>query len=105
MAQQKQISDATLKLLAYWRAALADSCLSHPSIPKGCEPIQIGKSDTGWRVAQAPEDWVKAAFAASKVNKGDDGDTRKPIPLLLLPALLVPASSHGIKRGGGDLED
>lgn len=106
MAQQKQISATTLALLAYWRAALADSCLSHPVIPKDCEPIQIGQDSHGrWRVTDAPDDWIESTFAASKMNKAEDGDVRKPIPLLLIPALLVPENVHGIKRRGAESED
>jgi hypothetical protein len=105
MAQQKQISDTTLALLAYWRAALAHSCLFHPAIPKDCEQIQIGQNDNGmWRVTEAPKDWIESTFSASKMNKAEDGDVRKPIPLLLIPALLVPESVHGIKRGGAESE-
>lgn len=106
MAQQKQISNTTLALLAYWRAALADSCLSHPTIPEDCEPIQIGQSENGmWRVTEAPDKWIESTFSASKINKAEDGDVRKPIPLLLIPALLVPESVHGIKRRGAESED
>lgn len=106
MAQQKQISNTALALLAYWRAALADSCLSHPTIPKDCEPIQIGQNENGlWRVTETPDNWIASTFSARKMNKAEDGDVRKPIPLLLIPALLVPESVHGIKRRGAESED
>lgn len=106
MTQQKQISDATQALLAYWRAALADSYLSHPAVPADCDRIQIGQNENGtWRVTEAPKDWIESAFSASKANKAEDNDVRKPIPLLLIPALLAPESVHGIKRRGAESED
>ncbi len=58
-----------------------------------------------WRVTEAPDNWIKSTFAASKANKAEDGDVRKPIPLLLIPALLVPKSVHGIKRRGAESDD
>lgn len=106
MAQQKQTSAGTLALLAYWRAALADSCLSHPTIPKDCEPIQIAQNDSGtWQVTKSPKNWIDTTFSASKMNKAEDGDMRKPIPLLLIPAILVPESIHGVKRSSDKADD
>jgi hypothetical protein len=102
MIHQKQISDTTLALLAYWRAALADSSLFHPVLSKDCAPIQVGQNDAGiWRVTQAPQDWIETTFAASKMPQAEaSGGARKPIPLLLMPALLAVASKHGVKLGG-----
>lgn len=106
MTQKTQNPAATLALLAYWRAALADSGLSHPTIPKDCSPIHIAENESGtWRVTQAPKNWIDATFAATKTNKIEDGDVRKPIPLLLVPAIFTPQSMHGIKRSDGETND
>ncbi|HAT32375.1 MAG TPA: hypothetical protein DCW29_16460 [Janthinobacterium sp.] len=100
MIQQTLLPDATQPLLAYWRAALADSALSHPAVPRDCPPIGIGPKDGGaWQVTAAPEGWIASMFSGGKAQRADDGAARKPIPLLLVPALLLPASSHGVRRG------
>lgn len=105
MAELEQ-NPAALALLAYWRAALADSALSHPAIPKDCEQIHIAQNESGtWRVTKAPKNWIEATFSASKANKSEDGDIRKPIPLLLVPAIFVPESIHGTKRSSGEADD
>ncbi|MET3134138.1 hypothetical protein AAKU55_004433 [Oxalobacteraceae bacterium GrIS 1.11] len=109
MKQQTLLPDATQALLAYWRAALADSGLSHPSVPSDCPAIQIGPKENGeWQVTAAPEGWLAATYSSSK-TQAEGGTTgqpaSKPIPLLLIPALLVPASSHGVRRRGATADD
>lgn len=102
MTEQQRAGAASRALLGYWRAALADSGLSHPDLPAQRATIQIGQDAAGaWWVTEAPAGWVKATIAASKSGKGDDDAAAKSIPLLLIPALLVPESVHGVKRNSG----
>lgn len=102
MTEQQRAGAATRALLGYWRAALADSALSHPDLPAQRPPIQIGQDEGGaWSVTGAPAGWVKATVEASKSGKADADAAPKPIPLLLIPALLTPASLHGARRTTG----
>ena len=102
MTQQKQEGAATRALLGYWRAALADSSLFHPDLPAPRQTIRIGQNDSGaWHITGAPAGWIEATMAASKSSKAGDDAAAKPIPFLLIPALLAPESIHGVKRSAG----
>ena len=105
MTQQQREGAATRALLSYWRAALADSGLSHPDLPAQRQSIRIDQDESGaWQITGAPAGWIKATIAASRSNRSNRADedaAAKPIPFLLIPALLARESFHGVKRSPG----
>lgn len=87
-------------LLPYWRAALAEASLLHLEVSAESKQIAINSDGDAWRVTTAEPDvnsWVSAQFAASKNKKS------KKIPIVLIAARLSELSSHGVKRGAGDI--
>lgn len=82
----------------YWRAALAEVSLLHPQVQPNSRPVEIGSSESGWRITAATPDvpaWVAAQFSASKSQR--DGSASKVIPFVLIPARLSENVSHGVK--------